>query len=77
MHDTANTTDRDDGDILHQRVLTLFCEVADSHLPPRNCVCGWEPAEYSDVHALQFALARAALSREASSLALSPVIGHA
>jgi hypothetical protein len=103
MHDTADTTDRDDGDILHRRVLTLFCEalevnrsqpmnvlehlasalgkvyreVADSHLPPRNCVCGWEPAEYSDVHALQFALARAALSREASSLALSPVIGHA
>ena len=93
----------ENADILHQRVLALFCEalavnqsqpmdvlehlatalgkvyreVADSHLPPRNCVCGWEPAEYSDVHALQFALARAALSREASSLALSPVIGHA
>lgn len=104
MHQNADPdADRDNADILHQRVLTLFCEalevnqsqpmdvlehlatalgkvyreVADSHLPPRNCVCGWEPAEYSDVHALQFALARAALSRDASSLALSPVIGHA
>ncbi|MGV3576270.1 MAG: hypothetical protein ACO1O4_14180 [Devosia sp.] len=104
MHENAETAaDRDNADILHQRVLTLFCEalevnqaqpmdvlehlatalgkvyreVADSHLPPRNCVCGWEPSEYSDVHSLQFALARAALSGGRSSLALSPVIGHA
>ena len=104
MHENAESAaDRDNADILHQRVLTLFCEaleinqaqpmdvlehlatalgkvyreVADSHLPPRNCVCGWEPSEYADVHALQFALARAALNGARSPLALSPVIGHA
>ena len=104
MYENADpAADRDNADILHQRVLTLFCEalevnqaqpmdvlehlatalgkvyreVADSHLPPRSCVCGWEPAEYSDIHALQYALARAALSAPLSALALSPVIGHA
>lgn len=103
MHDTIDPAVSDNADILHQRVLTLFCEalelnqaqpmdvlehlamalgkvyreVADSHLPPRTCVCGWEPAEYSDVHALQFALGRAALGNRHTSLALSSVIGHA
>lgn len=100
MHDTAIS---DNADILHQRVLTLFCEalevnqaqpmdvlehlatalgkiyreVADAHLPPRACICGWEPAEYSDIHVLQYALARAALTPGASSPEFSPVIGHA
>lgn len=104
MQDTADhATDRDDADILHQRVLTLFCEalelneaqpmdvletlaaalgkvyreVADAHMPPRHCVCGWQPSAYADVHALQYALARAALPKPLSSFALSPVIGHA
>ncbi len=104
MHENAETAaDHDNADILHQRILTLFCEaleinqaqpmdvlehlaaalgkvyreVADSHLPPRACVCGWEPAGYADIHTLQFALARAALNGDNASLALSPVIGHA
>lgn len=103
MHDTTDQAISDNADILHQRVLILFCEalevnqaqpmdvledlaaalgkiyreVADAHLPPRNCICGWEPSGYSDVHVMQYALARAALPATLSSLALSPVIGHA
>ena len=90
-------------DILHQRVMTLFCEalehshvqpldvledlatalgkvyreVATAHLDANGCPCGWQPSSYADVHELQFALARAALSGDAPALALSSVIGHA
>ena len=90
-------------DILHQRVMTLFCqalehnqaqpmdiledlakalgkvyrEVASAHLDANGCPCGWRPSSYSDVHEMQFALARAALSGDAPALALSAVIGHA
>lgn len=96
-------TDHENADVMHQRVLTLFCEaleinqaqpmdvlehlatalgkvyreVADAHHQPNGCTCGWKPADYADVHTLQFALVRAALSGDASSLALSPVIGNA
>ena len=98
MHDAT-----EHADILHQRVLTIFCEalevnqappldvlehlatalgriyceVAEAHTHPNGCPCGWKPSAYPDVHALQYAFARAALAGDTSSPALSPVIGHA
>lgn len=58
---------------------SIYREVADAHLDPQGCPCGWQPFEQFDIAALQEAiLANAGLPAEADPFnlrALLPV-GH-
>lgn len=43
---------------------SIYREVADAHLDPRGCQCGWQPHELSDIIALQQAIAANAVCEE-------------
>lgn len=55
----------------------VYRDVAEAHLPPRHCPCGWEPDLSQDVELLQAALRDAALPELEAWTAAGPVIGHA
>lgn len=55
----------------------VYRDVAEAHLAPRFCPCGWEPDLSRDVELLQAALKGAALPELEAWAAAGPVIGHA
>ncbi|RDE10663.1 hypothetical protein DVH29_00190 [Pelagibacterium lacus] len=54
----------------------VYREVADAHIGPGACPCGWQPDALGDVARLQTALADAALSDMQCGLLHGPVAGH-
>ena len=58
---------------------SIYREVADSHLDPQGCGCGWQPSEMLDILALEQAIAaNAARDDEAVYFDLRSVtpVGH-
>lgn len=43
---------------------SIYREVADAHLDPQGCQCGWQPHDLSDIIALQQAIAANAVCEE-------------
>ncbi len=58
---------------------SIYREVADSHLDPQGCRCGWQPHDVLDMVALEQAMAANAARDEADEIfdlrAVAPV-GH-
>lgn len=58
---------------------SIYREVADAHLDPHGCQCGWAPHELTDIIALQQAIAANAACEESDEsydlLSVLPV-GH-
>jgi len=57
----------------------IYREVADEHLHPAGCPCGWQPDDLCDVLAMQQAIAANAARDErigAFDLRLAPPVGH-
>lgn len=55
----------------------IYREVADAHMGPDACPCGWQPQEKSDLEVLLAALATAARRNPVQSLATMGVAGSA
>jgi len=57
----------------------IYREVADEHLHPAGCPCGWHPDDLFDILALQQAIAANAARDErvaSFDLRLAPPVGH-
>ena len=55
----------------------VYRDVAEAHLSPRYCQCGWEPDLTQDVELLQSLVRAAALPELEEWPAVGPVVGHA
>lgn len=56
---------------------SVYREVAEAHLPPNPCPCGWVPHEAEDIALLQEALCDPGLAGALLDLSSSPAAGTA